>query len=78
MIPLDLAKRKGRDLVLEFGQLFDKIPRDQIRAGGKRLAELDVGGPQLFEGHTDPFGRCRCSTRSRRLREIICRPISMY
>jgi hypothetical protein len=44
-----------RDLVLQLCKLVDKLHRHQVRAGGQHLAQLDVGGAQLLQGHAHPF-----------------------
>ena len=53
--PADIDKWKRGDTVLEFGKFFDKINRNQVRAGGNDLAELYIGGPQFFNGHSHLF-----------------------
>jgi hypothetical protein len=45
----DLIKRDRRDLVLEFLELVDVGLGDQIRSRREHLAELDVGGTELYE-----------------------------
>ena len=41
-----LLHGKGRQLVLQHGELRGELGADHVRAGGEELAELDVGGPE--------------------------------
>ena len=50
-------KWNGRHFIVQFGQLHDERRRQQQRARGKKLAELDEGRPQFFEGAPQAFGR---------------------
>ena len=49
----DVSKGEGGNLVLQLGQLADEIHGHQVRAGREDLAHLDVGGSQLFNGHSN-------------------------
>ena len=46
---LDVRERKWTDVVLQAAQLGDDVRRDNIRARGEELPELDEGRPQLVE-----------------------------
>jgi len=52
--PLDAGHRhlgrERRHAVLQPGQFFGDVGRQQVAAGGKHLAELDEDGAQAFEG----------------------------
>jgi hypothetical protein len=47
---LDLVPGGRGDVVLEPSQLVHDLPREQVRAGGQHLAELDEGDPGLLQG----------------------------
>ena len=44
------------DLVLEFGQFVDEFHRDQVRARGEDLSQLNEGWAQFLKGHPDSLG----------------------
>ena len=46
----------GRDLVAQEPELADQLLGEDPLAGGENLAELDVGGPEAFEGPPQPAG----------------------
>ncbi len=50
-----LIAGEGRHLVQQHIQRLDVFARDEIGASGKKLAELDEGGAQFFEGDPQPF-----------------------
>lgn len=57
---LDLLERQGRHLVDELPELLHVDVRQQIRARGEQLSELDEGGPELLECEAElagPLGR---------------------
>jgi hypothetical protein len=50
---LDLVPGGRGDVVLESPQFLDDLGREQVRAGGQRLTELDEGAPGLLQCQPD-------------------------